>query len=772
MPSYRNMKLSELRNQETGFVVTHEGSPSFRLRLEELGFVPGQEVKRLYASPLGSPIVFAMLGQRVALRRSEAELIHVTTGRPDENYADEQRVAKTPVTPNGRPKKHGRPFNIGHHHAPSQPSHPEDFHAMSCSPASCAGCAGCSPRKPLAPKSEGTITIALVGNPNCGKTTVFNAASGGHERTGNYAGVTVSSVVGETHFEGRTIRFVDLPGTYSLRAYSPEEAYVMHELQKGEIDVVLNVLDVNNLERNLLLTLQLRELGVPMVGVLNLYDEFEESGSTLDVERLEAHVGMPFVRCVASRKKGVDDAIRSAIRLFDERSAAQAAGTADPIAETLQSDPHSHADPHALVHHYLADIYHLQEGRAVRFTTALDRWLAKSGLAYVAFFVVMYLVFYITFTLGAYPMDWMDAGIGYLGEKVSLLLPSSWATDLLVEGIIGGVGAVIVFLPNILILYFFISILEDSGYLARAALLFDPLLRRVGLHGKSFFPMLTGFGCNVPAVMATRTIESRKSRLITMVTLPFMSCSARLPVYVVFTGAFFPDNAVGVMFALYVGGILIAFLSAWMLNFVIRRHEESHFVMEVPPYRRPVASSVVRHTWEKGRQYLRKMGGLILIASMVVWGLGYFPRAEGEVTASQQQEQSYLGRAGHLMQPVIAPLGFDWRMGVGILAGAGAKELMVSTLGVLYHLDEETAATVGSGEDEEADSQLTAALRASTSPAAGLSYVVFALLYFPCLATIAAIRGESGRWRYALFSALYSTLLAYAAAWMTYQLAS
>lgn len=766
------MKLSELRNQETGFVVTLDGSPSFRLRLEELGFVPGQEVKRLYASPVGSPIVFAMLGQRVALRRIEAELIGITTERPDENYADEQRVAKNAATATLRRDRKAAPFNIGHRHAPGEPTHPDDFHAMSCSPASCAGCAGCAPRKKLAPKQEGTITIALVGNPNCGKTTVFNAASGGHERTGNYAGVTVSSVVGETCFEGRTIRFVDLPGTYSLRAYSPEEAYVMNELQKGEIDVVLNVLDVNNLERNLLLTLQLRELGIPMVGVLNMYDEFEESGSSLDLERLETHVGMPFVPCVASRRRGIDDAIRSALKLVDAREEALRSGESDPLSSALRDDPHSHADPHALVHHYLSDIYRLREGRAVRLSEMLDKWLAKSGLAYLAFFVVMFLVFHATFTLGAYPMDWMELGIGKLGEVIGSVLPDSWATDLLIDGIIGGVGAVIVFLPNILILYFFISILEDSGYLARAALLFDPLLRRVGLHGKSFFPMLTGFGCNVPAVMATRTIESRKSRLITMVTLPFMSCSARLPVYVVFTAAFFPDSATYVMFGLYVGGILVAFASAWMLNFVIRRREESHFVMEIPPYRRPVPTSVLHHTWEKGRQYLRKMGGLILVASVVVWLLGYFPRAEGDVTPAQQQEQSYLGRAGHLLRPIIEPLGFDWRMGVGILAGAGAKELMVSTLGVLYQLDEESAAAVGSGDDEEADGKLVEAIRATTPPAAGLSYVVFALLYFPCLATIAAIRGESGRWRYALFSAFYSTSLAYVAAWLAFRLAS
>ena len=742
------MKLSDLKNNETGFVVTPEGSPSFRLRLEELGFVPGQEVTRLYASPMGTPIVFSMLGQRVALRKAEADHIAISTERPIENYADEQRVAKSNVVA------------------------PPTAEAVAPEGDNCGGCPGCGPRKKLGPKGDGTLTIALVGNPNCGKTTVFNAASGGHERTGNYAGVTVASVVGETTFEGRTLRFVDLPGTYSLHAYSPEEAYVMSELRKGEIDVVLNVLDVNNLERNLLLTLQLRDMGVPMVGVLNMYDEFEESGSTLDMERLENHMGMPFVPCVASRRRGVDEAIRQAVRLADE---CHAAAESDEVYHTRHqrtTDPHSTADPHALVHHYLSGIYHLNEGRAVRLTARVDRWLAGSWLSFLAFFAIIWLVFYATFTLGQYPMDWMDAGVAWVGEQVAHYLPDTWWRDLITSGVIGGVGSVIVFLPNILILYFFISILEDSGYLARAALLFDPLLQRVGLHGKSFFPMLTGFGCNVPAVMATRTIESRKSRLITMITLPFMSCSARLPVYTIFTAAFFPRYATWVMFALYFGGILTAFASAWLISRGYHRREENHFVMEIPPYRRPVASSVMTHTWEKGRQYLRKMAGLILVASIAVWTLGYFPRAEGEVTPAEQQEQSYLGRAGHFISPVIAPLGFDWRMGVGLLSGAMAKELMVSTLGVLYDIDEDTAAAAGTGDDAAADTALTTALRASTSPASGLSYLVFALLYIPCLATIVAIKGESGRWRYALFAGLYSTVLAYVAAFLAFTLAS
>ncbi len=685
------MNLSHIKDGATAYVTAIKGSPSLRVRLEELGFVPGQEVTRVYATPSGSPVIYAMLGQRVALRTGEAQLIEVSTQRPNENYADEQRVARTAAETSA-----AAPL-------PSGPIVP----ATGCATESCGGCPGCGPRKPLAPKAEGTITVALVGNPNCGKTTVFNALSGGHERTGNYAGVTVASVVGETHIDGRTVRFVDLPGTYSLRAYSPEEAYVMSELLKGEIDAVINVLDVNNLERNLLLTLQVRRLGLPMVGALNLWDEFSESGSTLDVDRLSAHMGMRFVPCVASRGEGLKALAEAVIEAYDRR---EEQPTPPP------NDPHSAADPHALVHHYLADIYRLRESKAVRFTTWVDRFLVKNPLSYGVFFLVILLVFWATFTIGQYPMNWMQAGVTWLTETLTNVLPKDrWYVDLLASGVVGGVGTVIVFLPQILILYFFISILEDSGYLARTALLFDPLLRRVGLHGK--------------------------------------------------------HQATWVLFSLYCGGIVMALLSAWLLSHFIRRHDESHFVMEIPPYRCPVAQSVVSHTWEKGRQYLRKMGGVILVASIVVWILGYFPHPDRALSPLERQEQSYLGQAGHLIQPAIAPLGFDWRMGVGLLTGAAAKELMVSTLGVLYHMDEDSAAAAGSGNDAKADRAISAALREATSPAAALSYMVFALLYFPCLATIAAIRGESGQWKYAVLSMLYTTGVAYVAAWLTFHIA-
>lgn len=750
------MYLSDLKNGETGFISTIKGGTSFRLRLEELGFVPGQEVTRTYASPLGTPIIFAMLGQKVALRKSEAEQITIEATAADalaKGRKLSDTIANSKWTYTG-----------------------EEARALSCNSQHCNGCTGCGQQaKREDTPREGELTIALVGNPNCGKTAFFNAASGGHERTGNYAGVTVSSVVGRTTFEGTALRVVDLPGTYSLRAFTPEEAFVANELAKGEIDVIINVLDVNNLERNLLLTLQLQKIGLPIVGVLNMYDEFEQSHSELDVAMLEQRLGIPLIPAVASKGRGVKETVSEAIKIanaslaktsVDHTSPAEIKNAINTLTKKTQAGKNFLGeDPHAQVHACLDGIYTIREGRAQRFTAWLDRFLVKAPIAYLLFFLVMGLIFFLTFEVGAYPMEWMEAGVAWISSQISAVMPEGIWRALLVDGIIGGVGSVIVFLPNILILYFFISILEDSGYFARTALLADPLFRRFGLHGKSFIPMLMGFGCSVPAVMATRTIDSRKSRLITMMTLPFMSCSARLPVYTILAGAFFPEHAAWVMLALYAGGIFTAMCAAWLLNLAFHRNEGSHFIMEMPPYRKPVAAGIFKHTWEKGRQYLQKMAGIILIASIVVWALGYFPQGNKDLTPAQQQEQSYLGQVGHAVSPVLEPLGFDWHLGVGIVAGVGAKELMVSSIGVLYNVP------VDEGGEAEKYSLAEGLKRSGTTPAAALAYLVFALLYFPCLATLAAIRAESGHWKYALFTAAYTTGLAYLMAFVVYRIA-
>lgn len=785
--------MTRLSDIETGksVVISHvEGSGAFRARLSEMGFVAGKKVRKLFASPAGDPIVFELMGGQVALRKIEAEKILA------ENAITLQASHTT-----GNGTSH-HPANV------SAEEHEQRLHEQFHIRKGSSGCPHCGSSKRRIPSDtpveNGEVTIALIGNPNCGKTSLFNAASGGHERTGNYSGVTVSSVIGQMDFEGRKIRLVDLPGTYSLRAFSPEEVYVAHEIESGKIDAVINVLDATNLERNLLLTLQLKERNIPLVGALNMFDEFKESRSTLDIEKLSERLGMPLFPTVARKRVGIPELLRKAVELADRHIELHRSGitghtheaecctapercphcgriTGDPSAapDTEKANgntpcpcperEHEDTERYARIDRILHGVYKKRNGRASRVTAATDRILAGKWTAYPLFIAIMWFIFWATFTIGQYPMDWIDAGVAWLTDLCSNRMPEGTLRALVCDGILAGVGSVIVFLPNILILYFFISILEDSGYFARAAMLADPLLNRLGLHGKSFIPMLMGFGCNVPAVMATRTIENHKSRMITMLVTPMMSCSARIPVYVIFSQAFFPHHATAVMLCLYLLGTCMALLAAWAFGKLFMRDVESHFVMELPPYRLPNSRGVFRHTWEKGRQYLHKMGGIILVASIVIWALGHFPYGGDSLTEAEQQEQSYMGQIGHAIEPAISPLGYDWRMGMGIMAGIGAKELMVSTLGVLYNCPEED----GEAElrDGEPSSHLSQVLTRNVTPEAALGYMVFALLYFPCIATIAAVKGESGSWKWALFTAAYTTLLAYVMAFAVYRIA-
>ena len=399
----------------------------------------------------------------------------------------------------------------------------------------------------------------------------------------------------------------------------------------------------------------------------------------------------------------------------------------------------------------------------LRFTEKLDRLVTHKVWGVAIFLVSLFIMFEATFVLGEYPMQGIEWLVEQTGMLIERLLPEGPVKDMVVDGIIGGVGGVIVFLPNILILYFFISLMEDSGYMSRAAFIMDKAMHKMGLHGKSFITLIMGFGCNVPAVLATRMIESRKGRLITMLVTPLMSCSARLPVYIIFVAAFFPHQSGLILMGLYLTGIILAVLVARLLSRTVMRGDEAPYVMELTPYRRPVWKVIFKHTWDKGYEYLKKMGGVILIASIVVWFLGYYPRGEQYSTPAEQQEHSYIGHIGKAIEPAIAPLGFDWKMGIGLVSGIGAKELIVSTLGVLYANQE-------IDDSAESEAQIAAALQTVTTAPAALAYMVFVLIYFPCLATLIAIKKETRKWGWAIFAAVYTTALAWLVAFAVYRI--
>ena len=387
----------------------------------------------------------------------------------------------------------------------------------------------------------------------------------------------------------------------------------------------------------------------------------------------------------------------------------------------------------------------------------LDAIVTHRIWGYPIFFLFMYLMFEGTFVLGEYPMMGIEWLVEQIGDLIRNNMSEGPLKDMLVDGIVGGVGGVIVFLPNILILYFCISLMEDSGYMARAAFIMDKIMHKMGLHGKSFIPLIMGFGCNVPAIMASRTIENRKSRLITMLVNPLMSCSARLPIYLLLVGAFFPNNASLVLLSIYAIGIFLAVLLARLFSKFLVKGDDTPFVMELPPYRMPTAKSIFRHTWEKGAQYLKKMGGIIMIASIIIWFLGYYPNHDAYKTVAEQQENSYIGQLGRAIEPVIKPMGFDWKLGIGLISGVGAKELVVSTLGVLYV------------DDPEAD-EVSLAERIPITPLVAFCYMLFVLIYFPCIAALAAIKQESGSWKWALFAACYTTVLAWIVSFTVYQI--
>ena len=828
------MKLSELKTGERGVIVRVSGHGSFRKRIIEMGFVKGNKVKVILNAPLRDPIEYEIIGYKISLRREEAAKIEVIS----EAEAKEQM---------------------------SRDVAPEALRALEAD-----GDWLEKEMDTLAEERRKQIRVALVGNPNCGKTSLFNIASGSHEHVGNYSGVTVDAKEGTFEYGGYRFLLVDLPGTYSLSAYSPEELYVRRNLVEEMPDVVVNVVDASNLQRNLYLTTQLIDMNLRTVMALNMYDELQEKGDRLDIRQLGYLLGMPVVPTVSRTGEGIDRLFDTVIQIYEKsdphlsrhihinhgtelehsidriklliqkntdirykystrylaikylendkeiESVVEALPDRDEIiAARFEENRRINGllgsgiesaivdAKYAFVQGALAETYMPYQGKKKRssLTDKIDAVVTNKWAAFPIFFLMLYLVFDATFVIGEYPMRWIEWVVGHFGAFIASVMPDGWLKDLVVDGIIGGVGSVLVFLPNILILYLFISLLEDSGYMARAAFIMDRLMHKIGLHGKSFIPMIMGFGCNVPAIMATRTIESRKSRLITMLIIPLMSCAGRLPVFVLIAGAFFPKGAGLVLVGLYALGIIFAIIAARIMSRFFK-DDDLPFVMELPPYRIPTGKSVFRHTWEKGRQYLQKMSGIILICSIAIWFLGYFPDHNAYDSVQEQQENSFIGYIGKTMEPVLEPLGFDWRMGVGIVAGVGAKELVVSTLGVMYAVEEPVSAgdgfagraadggTAVSGDagtdiaddagvsvpdatdSSGADTRLQRALVKTVTPAAALAYMVFILLYFPCIATFVAIKNESGGWKWAIITAVYTIILAWVAAFITFRLAS
>ena len=852
------MKLSELKTGEKAVIVKVNGHGSFRKRIIEMGFVRGKLVKVVLNAPLKDPIEYEIIGYKISLRREEADKIEVIS----ESEAKEMMAAQEPVPP----------IEVGDAEGPATAVQP-------------AGTGSVPERddalleremEHLAAERRKMIRVALVGNPNCGKTSLFNIASGSHEHVGNYSGVTVDAKEGQFEYGGYKFTLVDLPGTYSLSAYSPEELYVRKNLIEEVPDVVINVVDASNLERNLYLTAQLIDMNLRVVMALNMYDELKAKKDELDIKTLGHLLGLPIVPTVSRNGEGIPQLFDTVIQIYERNTpqlsrhihinhGAELEKSIDRIKLLIQKneeirfkystrylaikylendkdiekvietlpdrdeiiaarfeeqkriDELMHVSTesaivdakYAFIQGALAETYHPFKGQRRRNTVTdkIDAVVTNRWLAFPIFFLMLYLVFECTFVIGDYPMQWIEWIVEKIGDFVAAYMKDGAVKDLIVDGIIGGVGSVLVFLPNILLLYMFISLLEDSGYMARAAFIMDKLMHKMGLHGKSFIPMIMGFGCNVPAIMAARTIESRKSRLITILVIPLMSCAGRLPIYILLVGAFFPHYGGLVMLGIYALGIVLAVLSAKVMSRFIK-DDDLPFVMELPPYRVPTAKSVLRHTWEKGKQYLHKMAGIILICSIVIWFLGYFPNHKAYGTVAEQQENSYIGYIGKAIEPVLEPLGFDWRMGVGILSGIGAKELVVSTLGVMYSADEaeyeasgagnrdgaaaaaggdaaalpgDTAAVQTDGSaavattlsvpEETGDTMLQRALQRFMTPASALAFMVFVLLYFPCIATFVAIKQEAGGWKWAIGSAVYTVILAWVMAFVVYRIA-
>lgn len=805
------MLLSEVKNGNNCLITKINGQGDFHNKVMSLGFVPGEMVTVVKNAPLQDPIEYIVMNSHVSLRREEAEKIVVAVKDiENEVLRLQQRY----------------PF----------------FGTIDDTISN------------IHPHNEKIITVALVGNPNCGKTSLFNHATGMKEKVGNYSGVTVSAKIGTFKHKGYTIRMVDLPGIYSVAENSPEEQYVRDYLLEVRPDVVLNVVDSTNLERNLFLTTQIMDMKLHIVMALNMYDELQRESTHINITELESILGVECTPTVAKSGDGIISLLDSIVTAYrskehtihkvDYGEHIEAAIGAlrheleqyDDISlhpirfltiKLLENEPAtvkhliSHTEEFEQISRVadrerdkIESIYqedfasvitnskfafirgvkdrvliHDAEQPSKKRPYSIDKILTHKYLSYPILILFLWVMFQTTFTIGAIPQAWIETAIGWLGRNVANWMGEGILTDLIVDGVISGVGGVLVFLPNIIILFLFITIFEDTGYMSRAAFIMDRLMHKIGLHGKSFIPLLIGFGCGVPAVMATRTLEKPKDRIVTMMAIPFISCSARLPVYLLFVGAFFQKNQGLIILSLYLTGVIISILTALLLKNTHFKGESEQFVMEMPPYRLPSFRNLMVHMWDKSVHYLRKMGGIILVGSIVIWLLSYFPTTnekmrsiDSEIAMIQassdmfnatesnsmiaqlerekiaaQSEGSYIGKIGQFLAPIVQPLGFDWQMGVSLLTGIVAKEIIVSSLGILYNADiDDSAEGVKSAIVSHRDRNGVLTF----TPFKSYTFMIFVLLCMPCIATISAIAKEAN-WKWALFTIAYSTSIAW-----------
>ncbi len=838
------MDLNELKQGEKAIIAKVKGRGAFRKRITEMGFIKGKQVEVIKNAPLLDPIEYRLMNYDVSLRRSEAKLVSVIS---------EKEIRE--INPNGKYR----------------------------------GVIDEETLKKKAVEKGKVIDVALVGNPNSGKTTIFNFASRSREKVGNYGGVTIDAKMARFRQDGYLFNIVDLPGTYSLTAYTPEELFVRKHILGQHPDIVINVVDTSNIERNLYLTTQLIDMDIKVVIALNMYDEMQTKGDKFDYKTMGRMLGIPFVPTIGSKGKGISELFKNVIDVYEDRDPTvrhihinygkpiersinkiqdeiwknksitdkvssrfyaikllekdesadfnlskfpnynEIRKLSDTEIQTLEQDFIEDSETlitdskYGFISGALKETYteNKLERKTKTETEIVDTFLTHRVFGFPIFLFFMWLMFYTTFTLGNYPMEWIDKGIELLSSFVSAYMPEGMLKDLIVDGIIAGVGSVIVFLPNILILFFFISFMEDTGYMARVAFIMDRIMHKIGLHGRSFIPLLMGFGCNVPAIMATRTIESRSDRILTILINPFMSCSARLPVYILIIAAFFPSNPSAMLFLIYSIGIAFAVIIAIIFKKTIFRSKEAPFVMELPPYRLPTLKATLKNMWFKGSQYLRKMGGIILIAVIIIWALGYFPRNSEAMEAFDQEivkreikfqndiaglnwaidqenidvyrkemmveistlktekqayqlENSFIGQLGMFVEPAIRPLGFDWKMGVSLITGAAAKEIVVSTMAVLYQTNSNDGSTQTLVEKIRNQKYTSGKKKGETvfTPIVAFAFLIFVLIYFPCLAVVVAVKKETGGWKWAIFLAVYTTGLAYIAALIIYQVGS